>query len=354
MLNRFSWEAKNSPLQLQDEPLPAAVMEPTKASPTPESKPSPIAENIVEEGPQPPSENVSDEYSGAGHVVTVTKPESIVDPKQPNTPPLDATSLASPTREHTRSPGLHVVNTREDPEAVDLPPRFSADQQQTPRFSPEDNIVLSPTPPPPIELSHPAVASSSEVSKAPTPVPAPAPTAVSHEYTATSSVEKPLGAREIATISSTAERIATYNKTREQWATTDHGLQSWLTCTLHANPELSSQPFPVQRVPTGTLRHRHTSSLALLGKLSGTSHHEPTTPEHHGSSSAQPPAGSASPPSARPSGQGFGGRVAGQHMQLKGEKLLHTANLLGGKGMTSAKGLFAKGKSRFGRDKQVQ
>jgi hypothetical protein len=38
-------------------------------------------------------------------------------------------------------------------------------------------------------------------------------------------------------------------------------------------------------------------------------------------------------------------------MQLKGKDLLHTANVLGGKGMTSAKGLFAKGKSRFGREK---
>jgi hypothetical protein len=40
-------------------------------------------------------------------------------------------------------------------------------------------------------------------------------------------------------------------------------------------------------------------------------------------------------------------------MQTKGKDLLHKAELLGGKGlgkgMTSAKGLFAKGKSRFGK-----
>jgi len=35
----------------------------------------------------------------------------------------------------------------------------------------------------------------------------------------------------------------------------------------------------------------------------------------------------------------------------KGKDLLHTAGALGGKGMTGAKGLFAKGKSRFKSDK---
>lgn len=40
-----------------------------------------------------------------------------------------------------------------------------------------------------------------------------------------------------------------------------------------------------------------------------------------------------------------------QQMQAKGKDLLHTAGVLSGKGMTSAKGLFAKGKSRFNRDK---
>jgi hypothetical protein len=38
-------------------------------------------------------------------------------------------------------------------------------------------------------------------------------------------------------------------------------------------------------------------------------------------------------------------------LEAKGKDLLHTANVLSGKGLTSAKGLFAKGKSRFGREK---
>ncbi|KAI8937776.1 hypothetical protein NX059_005475 [Plenodomus lindquistii] len=348
MLNRFSWEANNPQLQSQGGPLPAVVMEPTKAPP-PESKPSPTVEHAVEEERQQWSEGIEDSYFGPGHVLTVTKPDPITDPKlgeRSPTPPLDATSLTSPIREHTRSPGLHVVNTREDPEAVDLPPRFGADQQQAPRFSPEDNVALTPLPQldvsPPADVSPIVQESTTEEPK----------TSISHEPSVLSPTDKPLGAREIATISSTKERIATYNTTREHWATVDHGLQSWLGSTLQSNPELSTPSFPVQRVPTASARHRHTGSLALLGKFSGTSHQE-ASPEQYNSAGAQVPAGSTSPTAARPSGPGFGGRVASQNMQMKGEKLLHTANVLGGKGMTSAKGLFAKGKSRFGRDKQV-
>lgn len=347
MLNRFSWEAKNPQLHSKGGTLPAVVMEPTKApleAPQPENRPSPTTEHAVEEEPMQLPGGISDSYFGPGHVITITKPDPITDPKpeeRSSTPPLDTTSLTSPTREHTRSPGLHVVNTREDPEAVDLPPRFTADQQQAPRFSPEDNVALTPLPQTNV---FPAVQdATNEIPK----------TSISHEPTAASPTDKPLGAREIATISSITERIATYNTTREQWATVDHGLQSWLTSTIKANPELSTQSFPVQRMPTASIRHKHTASLALLGKLSGTSHHEPS-PEQYNSAGAQVRAGSTSPTASRPSGPSFGGRVASQNMQLKGEKLLHTANVLGGKGMTSAKGLFAKGKSRFGRDKQVQ
>jgi len=73
--------------------------------------------------------------------------------------------------------------------------------------------------------------------------------------------------------------------------------------------------------------------------------------EQHVNASAPVPVGATSPSTAAPSSSGFGGRIANQQMQLKGKDLLHTANVLSGKGMTSAKGLFAKGKSRFGREK---
>lgn len=345
ILNRFSWEASNSPSQgTSEQPLTALVMEPTKALPK-ESPSSPTAEHVAAVERQQWSEGLPDPFHGPGHVITVTKPDPVTDAmlgeRSPSLP-LDSTAtLASPTREHTRSPGLHVVNTEDNPEAVDLPPRFTADQQQAPRFSPADNVGL-PSHSGPEEPSL-GLVSSSEAPKTP----------ITQEHVPTSPTDKPLGAREIATINSTAERIATYNTTREHWATADHGLESWLTVMLQANPELASQSFPIQRMPTGSARHRHTGSLAILGKLGGTNHND-QSPEQHNNAGAQLPVGGLSPTSSRPSGPGFGGRVASQQMQLKGEKLLHTANVLSGKGMTSAKGLFAKGKSRFGRDKQVE
>ncbi|CBX94832.1 predicted protein [Plenodomus lingam JN3] len=365
LLNRFSWEANNPQLLQQGASLSAVMLEHTK-SPQTESKSSPTGPTREHAAKQEHERQqslggISDSQPGPDHVITVTKPDPVTDPRpeeQPSTPPLDAKSLTSPTREHTRSPGLHVVNTREDPEAVDLPPRFSADQEQAPRFSPEDNVGLTPLPqsnvPPPVQETTneiPTQETTKEMPKQETTNEMPK-NSISREASVVSRTEKPLGAREIATISSTAERIATYNATREQWAAVDHGLQSWLTSTIEANPELSTASFPLQRVPTASTRHKHSGSLALLGKFGGTSHHEPS-PEQSSSAGASVPAASSSPTPTRPSIPGFGGRVGSQNMQLKGEKLLHTANVLGGKGMTSAKGLFAKGKSRFGRDKQT-
>ncbi|CAO2657452.1 Nn.00g035780.m01.CDS01 [Neocucurbitaria sp. VM-36] len=339
LLNRFSWEESTLGGQSQA----GSVVEPSKSAQE-ERVPSPAVERAAEEERQQWSEGLPDPYFGPGHTFTVTKPDPLTEADLANqapTPPLDsANSLASPTREQTRSPGLHVVNTAVDPEAVDLPPRFSADYSQPPRISQEESSISQqqkeaeaqpPAPLSPVGESRPSY---------------------SHEPTAKSpTTDKPLGAREIATITSTQERIATYNKTRDHWANADHGLENWLTSTLDANPELATQEFPLQRPPTGTIRHKHTPSLALLGKLGGSSNHQHQGTEQYNAAGAQVPAGSNSPTTGQPSGPGFGGRVASHQMQAKGKDLLHTAGVLSGKGMTGAKGLFAKGKSRFGRDK---
>jgi hypothetical protein len=286
-----------------------------------------------------------------------------------STPPIDATiSLTSPpTREQTRSPGLHIVNSALDPEAVDLPPRWSAEH------SPQPKKIERVSSPPPQQLteqqeSNPAVSAHAALTGS---IEAPESSAI-HEPemksptsgTAKSPTsDKPLGAREIATIGSTAERIATYNKTRDYWATTDHGLSDWLTATFEVDPSLATQsvqPLPQPRPQSGTFRHKHTASLAMLGKFTGSSNSQSSSGayyEQYNSAAAQVPASNsptASGPSKSPSG--FLGRTAShsiqtQQMQAKGKDLLHTAGVLSGKGMTSAKGLFAKGKSRFNRDK---
>ncbi|KAF1945084.1 hypothetical protein EJ02DRAFT_509781 [Clathrospora elynae] len=342
IMNRFSWEASNPQLQPSDGHAQALVNRQPKTSQE-DTTSSPTIELAAEEKRQQWSEGLTDSYFGPGHTFTITKPESIADSnleERPSTPPLDPRrSLVSSTREHTRSPGLHVVNTETDPEAVDLPPRFSAEHQQAPAPSQEDIMTKQrqedSAAPPPVPVA------PSELPKTPT----------TQEFAPKSpATDKPLGAREIATINSTSERIATYNRTRDQWATADHGLGDWLASSLQANPELVTQTFSAQIPHTGSARHRHTGSLARFGKLGGSSTHD-QSPDLHSSAGGQVPASATSPTTATPSGSGFGGRIANQQMQLKGKDLLHTANILSGKGVSSAKGLLAKGKSRFGRDK---
>jgi hypothetical protein len=347
ILNRFSWEGSNSQLQTPEEQAEGApTAEPTKTSQV-AATPSPPIERAADQERQEPSEPLPDSYFGPGHTFTVTKPDPVSDTDmspQPSSPPLDSTrSLASPitspTREDTRSPGLHVVNTELNPEAVDLPPRFSAEhdpppEPKEPELSEKQQLEQP--------KQHPALASPSE--NPTTPV------AAQDSSPKSPTADKPLGAREIATLATPAERIAAYNATREYWAKYDHGLNDWLRAALEANPDLAIQSYPVQRVPTTSARHRHTGSLALFGKLGGSSTHD-VSAEQHNNASVPVPTNSSSPTATAPSGSGFGGRIANQQMQLKGKDLLHTANVLGGKGMTSAKGLFAKGKSRFGREK---
>lgn len=343
ILNRFSWEASKPQLQTPDEQAQdIATVEPTKASQATES-PLPTVERAADRERQEWSEGLPDSYFGPEHTFTVTKPDPISSsdmPQRSASPTVDTTrSVTSPAREETRSPGLHVVNTELNPEAVDLPPRFSAEHEQPSGLGGsglnEKQQIEQPA-------QHLAIVPSDEEPKTSIAAQEPSPKSPI--------TDKPLGAREIATLNTAAERIDIYNKTREYWATVDHGLDDWLRSALEANPELATQTYPVQRVPTSSARHRHTGSLALFGKLGGSSSYD-VSADQHNNASVPVPTNSTSPTNPAPSGPGFGGRIANQQMQLKGKDLLHTANVLGGKGMTSAKGLFAKGKSRFGREK---
>lgn len=373
--HRFSWEASTPQLMKdEEEQAPTAIPEPTKVAQT-EKLPSPTIERAVEEEQQQQwSEGIpADPYFGPGHTFTVTKPEPLTDAElaaRAPTPPLGigASLTSPPTREQTRSPGLHIVNSAVDPEAVELPPRWSAEHApQPPKAEQEAEKEVTAVSPPlqqlgeereknPAVSAHTALTGSIEAAES----------AAVHEPEVKSptspkspSSDKPLGAREIATIGSAAERIATYNKTREQWATTDHGLSDWITATFHADPSLetqAAQPPPQLRPQSGTFRHKHTASLAKLGKFTSSSNNQTSgaSSDQYNSAGAQVPISSGSP-TAGPS-KSFLGRTGShsiqtQQMQAKGKDLLHTAGVLSGKGMTSAKGLFAKGKSRFNRDK---
>ncbi|KAF2625841.1 hypothetical protein BU25DRAFT_412104 [Macroventuria anomochaeta] len=375
-LNRFSWEANSPHMTPEKQSQAAAVPEPTKTVQA-EKSTFPTIEREVEEEQQQWNEGIpEDPYFGPGHTFTVTKPEPMTEAElatRAPTPPLDTgSSLTSPpTREQTRSPGLHIVNSALDPEAVDLPPRWSAEHSPQPPKEVEKEIEKDSLPPQQLkeqqqQETNPAVSAHTALTGS---IEAPESSAIHEPETKSPTSprsptsDKPLGAREIATIGSTAERIATYNKTRDQWATTDHGLSDWITATFEADPSLatqSAQPPPQPRPQSGTFRHKHTGSLAMLGKFTGSSNSQPSGSayyEQYNSTAAHVPALSNSP-TAGPSktSSGFLGRTAShsiqtQQMQAKGKDLLHTAGVLSGKGMTSAKGLFAKGKSRFNRDK---
>jgi hypothetical protein len=347
LLNRFSWENNTPKLMAPESVATGTIMpEPAKASHE-VTNPSPVVERVAEEERQQWSEGLPKTQAAAGHTFTVTKPDPITEPDlaaRSPTLPIDNDSLASPTREHTRSPGLHVVNSAVDPEAVDLPPRLSADASAAARNSQDD--------PKPLqqaldhEVPNPAISTSLPVPEPTSPI-----HAVTPEPSTTSPTSgKPLGTREIATISSAAERIATYNQTRDHWATHDHGLEGWLASALDENPNLATSIVPPQRASTGTVRHKHTASLSILGKFGGSNMQ---VNEQQQATAAQAPVGSNSPTSGAQSSSAaaFDRRAASRQLEAKGKDLLHTANVLSGKGLTGAKGLFAKGKSRFGREK---
>jgi hypothetical protein len=341
-ISRFSWENNTPQLAVPETMIGDATMpEPAKTSHE-DTIPSPAVERAAEEERQQWSDGLPDPQTGANHTFTVTKPDPATEPDlaaQSPSPPVDHGSLASPTRERTRSPGLHVVNSAIDPEPVDLPPRLSGDVSAPTRNSQDDLKSLQ-------EVPNPALSTSN-------PIPEPSSPEQAHhpEPTATSPTSgRPLDIREIATISSAAERIATYNHTRDHWATHDHGLEGWLVSALDANPNLATQINPAQRASTGTVRHKHAASLSILGKFGGSSMQ---VNEQQQATAVQAPVGSNSPTSGAQSGSNaaFDRRVASRQLEAKGKDLLHTANVLSGKGLTSAKGLFAKGKSRFGREK---
>jgi hypothetical protein len=129
-------------------------------------------------------------------------------------------------------------------------------------------------------------------------------------------------------------------------AHTDHGLNDWVSSIVNANPDLASQSYTTSQtapIYPAAPRHKPTSSISLFGK-------------HHGSSNQQAAQSSASlsqsTPAPTSAPHGGGGRSASAQINLsKGKDFLHSAGVLGGKGMTGAKGLFAKGKSRFKSDK---
>ena len=290
---------------------------------------------------------------GPGHTDHTVQPiPSVVEPElsaqRSRTPPMVAetstgTSQFQNTRESTPPgklsiEGLHVVNS-ENPEAVDIPPRLSAE------------VVPKPPPAQPQSPSHEAMLMG----------PRPQTTQVRSSQP-NSIMDRPPGFREILAIKSSPDRIATYNMAREHFARPNTGLSTWLAATVAANPD--SKPLANLAIrPTmsaaGPSRHKPTGSISLFAKLSThNSQQQPqATPyfeQYNAAASQLPTHVGPSTPTAAPqgnqqsvSGAGAGGKSTSHQMQAKGKDLLHSAGVLGGKATIGAKGLFAKGKGRF-------
>ncbi|KAK2810321.1 hypothetical protein FQN50_003052 [Emmonsiellopsis sp. PD_5] len=148
------------------------------------------------------------------------------------------------------------------------------------------------------------------------------------------------GFREIMAIKAPEQKIKTFDQTREQFATMDTGLSAWIkekteslsdhsdvverNGLLPPGVNLANKPAPRNKFP----------KLGSLGNLSlQTSHQEGSTPTpgHTRQHSATP----------------LSAMMNSQQVQAKGKDFLHSAGVLGGKAGGAAKGLFAKGRSKF-------
>ncbi|KAK2812319.1 hypothetical protein FQN49_008375, partial [Arthroderma sp. PD_2] len=148
--------------------------------------------------------------------------------------------------------------------------------------------------------------------------------------------------REITSIPQPKQRIAAFNDARGVYANTDTGLDGWIKNMADSgHPENSDTIQRNGEAPTDSNGpHRPIPSQAKFPKLPSLSNISLPSRHHDGS-------GSAHGHARQNSGAPLSGMMNTQHVQAKGKDLLHSAGLLGGKAGGAAKGLFAKGRSRF-------
>ncbi|CAK3789721.1 Hypothetical predicted protein [Lecanosticta acicola] len=152
--------------------------------------------------------------------------------------------------------------------------------------------------------------------------------------------------RNILALKTSDERIKTYNDTRQTFADMHTGLNDWLSQMLAAHPEhaeaLSSGVLkaPALQSQTSNFKrgHRPSPSLAKLTNRFASGERQRSTSV--GTTEDGPgPSASAS---------AGGSRIDTEKMQQRGKDFMKSAGVFGGKAQAGAKGLFAKGKSRFG------
>lgn len=138
------------------------------------------------------------------------------------------------------------------------------------------------------------------------------------------------GFREILTITIPGERIRAFNHTRDQFAAMNTGLNHWIDFTVHENPEhadlIQSGQGLSADIPRSSPTARRFPKLTSLGNLASRDDTTPASADHN----------------RRPSGH-----IGTKGVEQRGKDLLHTAGAFSGKAGEAAKGLFAKGRSKF-------
>lgn len=161
--------------------------------------------------------------------------------------------------------------------------------------------------------------------------------------------------RNILAMKTGDERIKTYNETRQTFADMNTGLNAWLNKMLidhpeHANLSTSNSGFrppALQSSPSGIANfkrgHKPSPSLANFKNRFASSGDQ----QRSGSIGSNNAETSESP---RPptSGLGGGAGIDTEKLQQRSKEFMKSAGVFGGKAQAGAKGLFAKGKSRFG------
>ncbi|KAL1954878.1 hypothetical protein VTO42DRAFT_467 [Malbranchea cinnamomea] len=156
------------------------------------------------------------------------------------------------------------------------------------------------------------------------------------QYRPTTQELKFTGFREIMAIKDYGKRIEALVSTRDKFAGADTGLQNWIQqmalSAEHAELIALNGKLPADtNISHKTLPSR--SKFSRLSSLGGISlpHHDSSSPSSH----------------RRHGSINLGRVINGQHVQTKGKDLLHSAGVLSGKAGDAAKGLLAKGRSKF-------
>ncbi|KAJ5592355.1 hypothetical protein N7537_009259 [Penicillium hordei] len=250
-----------------------------------------------------------------------SEPEPPQIPGSYSSPPPLATSLSMQEPEPVREEAAPLVSD------VSHDPLASGDEGSTTQRAVE-RPRLSIVPPIPENLTPP------EQVMGPGATPPPQLQVSSNVGSTSLDESKLLGFRDILGIASINQRIKSFEHTRDQFATIDTGLNHWLQFTIHDHPEHAdvvrqSQNLSPTVPPSDASRSRF-PKLGALSSLGSLNDGTPTGATHM----------------RRPSGH-IGTVMNKDKVGEKGKEFLHTAGAFSGKATGAAKGLFAKGRSRF-------